>query len=348
MLLILYLKILFKHRLFSQKAFGDLLNEISNLKMIVKLNRVLFLLLLVLVFCYSCDKENKNESSSGTEELPQPKAEAGKYVSLLQNNRSLVSRIVSDTTYSSADGIEHCEISYINRQGEPMTIFILTVDLSVSGVSIEVATPFDQPNFARQTVRDIITYKNKSTQHVIAGVNGDYWDVSTPDLPSGTPLGLVYKNGMMIKELPAKNYYFLALLWDKTAVIGNFTKYQLVKTNIKEALGGRYWLVQNRSNISEKLNTNVEPRTSVGVLNPQKVVFVIVDGRRPGYSVGISMQNLADLFLTIGATEAINMDGGGSTTYILKSNQGKYETMNRPSDNSERSVANAWTIMSEN
>jgi exopolysaccharide biosynthesis protein len=60
------------------------------------------------------------------------------------------------------------------------------------------------------------------------------------------------------------------------------------------------------------------------------------------------MQNLADLFLTIGATEAINMDGGGSTTYILKNNEGKFETINRPSDNSERSVANAWTIVSEN
>jgi exopolysaccharide biosynthesis protein len=315
----------------------------------LNLNRVLFFILLVLISCYSCDKENKNEKSPvETEELPQPKPGAGKYASLLQNNRSLVSRIVSDTTYSSADGIEHSKISYINKQGEPMTIFLLTVDLSVSGVSIEVATPFDQPDFTRQTVRDMITYKNKSTQHVIGGVNGDYWDVSTPNLPSGTPLGLVYKNGMMIKELPDKNYYFLALLRDKTAVIGNFTKYQLVRTNIREALGGRYWLVQNRLNISEKLNTNVEPRTSVGVLNPQKVVFVIVDGRRPGYSVGISMQNLADLFLTIGATEAINMDGGGSTTYILKNNEGKFETINRPSDNSERSVANAWTIVSEN
>lgn len=352
MLSISYFKNRLKYRLFSRKESDGLLNETSRLKVIAIMNlkRTLFFTLLVLIFCYGCDKERINEESpveiSG---LPQPKPVTGKYASLLQNNKSLVSRIVSDTTYKPSDGIEHSKISYINKQGEPMTIFILTVDLSVSGVSIEVATPFDQPGFARQTVRDMITYKNmKSNQHVIGGVNGDYWDVSTPNLPAGTPLGLVYKNGIMIKELPDKNYYFLALLQKKTAIIGNYTDYQWVKANIKEALGGRYWLVQNRLNISEKLNTNVEPRTSVGLLNAQKVVFVIVDGRRPGYSAGISMQNLADLFLTIGATDAINMDGGGSTTYILKNNEGKYETINRPSDNAERFVANAWTILSEN
>jgi hypothetical protein len=53
----------------------------------------------------------------------------------------------------------------------------------------------------------MITNKNlvSLSHQVIGAVNGDYWDVSTPNIPSGTPLGLVYKNGTMIKELPVKN-----------------------------------------------------------------------------------------------------------------------------------------------
>lgn len=318
--------------------------------MIVKINfRTVILFLLLISFLeYRCKKENENEKAF-IEIVNPPRAKSGaeNYASLIRKNTFLILKVVSDTTFFPYAGIEETQVNYINSQNEPMAVYFLTADLTKSNLSVEVATPFDKPEFTRQTVRDMITYKNSvsTSLQVIGAVNGDFWDVSTPNIPAGTPLGLVYKNGTMIKELPVKNYYFLALLKDKTAVIGDVSKYQSVRNNIKEALGGRYFLVNNRVNVAGKLNTNVEPRTSVGVLGPQKVVFVVVDGRRSGYSAGISMQDLAKLFVAIGASDAINMDGGGSTTYILKNNEGKYQTINKPSDNSERSVANAWTIM---
>ena len=319
--------------------------------MIVKINfRTAILFLLLISFLeYRCKKENENEKTV-IEVVNPPRAKSGaeNYVSLIRKNTLLISKVVLDTTFTPYTGIEETQVNYINSNKEPMAVYFLTVDLTKSNLSMEVATPFDMPEFTRQTVRDMITYKNSisSSWQVIGAVNGDNWDVSTPPtIPDGTPLGLVYKNGAMIKELPDKNYYFLALLKDKTAVIGDVLKYQSVRNNIKEALGGRYFLVNNGVNAAGKLGTDVEPRTSVGVLNPQKVVFVVVDGRRSGYSAGISMQDLAKLFVAIGAYDAINMDGGGSTTYILKNNEGKYQTINKPSDNSERPVANAWTVM---
>lgn len=320
--------------------------------MIVKLNFRTFILsfLIISSLGYGCKKENKNEKTPIDVVIPpDTRSGAEKYVPLIQNNTLLISKVVSDTTYFPYSGIEETRVNYINSLGQPMAVYFLTVDLSKSNLSMEVATPFDKPEFTRQTVRNMITYKNliSTSQQVIGAVNGDYWDVHTPNIPSGTPLGLVYKNGTMIKDLPATNYYFLALLKNKTVVIGDVFKYQTVKNNIKEALGGRYFLVQNKKNVAGNLDKNVEPRTSVGVLSPQKIVFVVVDGRRAFYSVGISMQNLAELHRAIGATDAINMDGGGSTTYILKDSVGMYRTINNPSDNSERSVANAWTIMRE-
>ena len=297
--------------------------------MIVKINfRTAILFLLLISFLeYRCKKENENEKTV-IEVVNPPRAKSGaeNYVSLIRKNTLLISKVVLDTTFTPYTGIEETQVNYINSNKEPMAVYFLTVDLTKSNLSMEVATPFDKPEFTRQTVRDMITYKNSISSS---------WQV----------IGAV--NGAMIKELPDKNYYFLALLKDKTAVIGDVLKYQSVRNNIKEALGGRYFLVNNGVNAAGKLGTDVEPRTSVGVLNPQKVVFVVVDGRRSGYSAGISMQDLAKLFVAIGAYDAINMDGGGSTTYILKNNEGKYQTINKPSDNSERSVANAWTIMWE-
>ena len=68
------------------------------------------------------------------------------------------------------------------------------------------------------------------------------------------------------------------------------------------------------------------PRTIVG-WNGAEVLLVTVDGRQPGYSVGMSLPEAADLLRALGATEALNLDGGGSTTLAVGAT-----VVNRPSD----------------
>jgi len=50
------------------------------------------------------------------------------------------------------------------------------------------------------------------------------------------------------------------------------------------------------------------------VLPPRDLVFVVVDGRSPGYSAGVTMTGLAQIMKDLGATTAYNIDGGGSST----------------------------------
>ena len=57
-----------------------------------------------------------------------------------------------------------------------------------------------------------------------------------------------------------------------------------------------------------------QPRTGVGIIDENHFVFVVVDGRSPGYSEGVTMTELATIFQHLGATEAYNLDGGGSST----------------------------------
>jgi hypothetical protein len=82
------------------------------------------------------------------------------------------------------------------------------------------------------------------------------------------------------------------------------------------------------------------PRTAVAKLKDGKFLMMTVDGRQPGVSVGMTLQELADYILSLGATDAMNLDGGGSTTMFL---DGK--VVNTTSDKEgERKVSDAIVV----
>ena len=81
------------------------------------------------------------------------------------------------------------------------------------------------------------------------------------------------------------------------------------------------------------------PRTAVAKLKDGKFLMATVDGRQEE-SVGINLQNLAEILLELGATDAMNLDGGGSTTMFLGG-----KVVNRPSDKEgERRVSDAILV----
>ena len=82
------------------------------------------------------------------------------------------------------------------------------------------------------------------------------------------------------------------------------------------------------------------PRTAIGY-SEREVVLVTVDGRQQGWSVGMRLDELADLMARLGCTDAVNLDGGGSTTAWVRG-----KVTNRPSDGRERRIANALLVHS--
>ncbi len=71
-----------------------------------------------------------------------------------------------------------------------------------------------------------------------------------------------------------------------------------------------------------------------------KFLMVTVDGRQPGVSVGMNLQELAEYLLSLGAIDAMNLDGGGSTTMFLGG-----KVVNTPSDKEgERKVGDALLV----
>jgi exopolysaccharide biosynthesis protein len=84
----------------------------------------------------------------------------------------------------------------------------------------------------------------------------------------------------------------------------------------------------------------VNPRTAIGVQADGRVIMVVVDGRQPRYSAGLTLLGLAQLMRDLGAVDAMNLDGGGASTMVVKG-----DVVNRPSDGHERTTASAALIL---
>lgn len=81
------------------------------------------------------------------------------------------------------------------------------------------------------------------------------------------------------------------------------------------------------------------PRTAVGQMADGRLIFVVVDGRQPGYSVGMTTFEMALTMARLGAVRAMQLDGGGSSTLAFDG-----AVLNSPSDGRERPVPTALML----
>ncbi len=117
--------------------------------------------------------------------------------------------------------------------------------------------------------------------------------------------------------------------------------------NVAHVIGGGPTLISKGkvriTAVEERFRQDVAlgraPRTAVGLDDRGNLLLATVDGRQPGYSVGMTLRELARTLDELGAQEAINLDGGGSTTMAIKG-----EVVNQPSDGQERRISNALIV----
>jgi len=118
--------------------------------------------------------------------------------------------------------------------------------------------------------------------------------------------------------------------------------------DIREAVSGGPRLMRDgvasvehlRERFSEGFAARRHPRTGLG-LRDSTLVFVVVDGRQPGYSEGMTLYEFAGVFADLGCTDAMNLDGGGSTTMVVRG-----EVVNSPSGGVQRAIVNGIGVFS--
>lgn len=115
----------------------------------------------------------------------------------------------------------------------------------------------------------------------------------------------------------------LRSLWNR-AQAGQVSSRALLRLDtepgVAESIGGSPILIRNGArwfgDAANDFTRGRQPRTLVGWNPAGEKLLVTVDGRQPETSVGMTLAEAADLLLALGATDGINLDGGGSTTFV--------------------------------
>jgi hypothetical protein len=107
-----------------------------------------------------------------------------------------------------------------------------------------------------------------------------------------------------------------------------------------DAVGGDPILLLDGASTPVCVSCARQPRTAIGVTATGKILLVVIDGRRPGWSRGATLGELRAILRGLGAVDALNLDGGGSSEMVVKG-----EVVNRPSDGRERRITNAVLIL---
>lgn len=177
----------------------------------------------------------------------------------------------------------------------------------------------------------------------------DTFRVKVVDIDSTQGSQNIPGNGGVLSGHGLSRYWLL-----KTVSIGDTLKLILnlmpIKERILAIVGGIPRIIRDgKISIEEGYSdsnfaTFRHPRTAVGFSQDSTKMFLFtVDGRQPGYSVGMSLKEVAEFLINLGVYQAINLDGGGSTTMVVHN-----KIVNRPSDtNGERAVSNALLLISK-
>jgi len=110
------------------------------------------------------------------------------------------------------------------------------------------------------------------------------------------------------------------------------------------AVGGGDMILKNgffdESLVDESHEKQKNPRTAVGITEDGRVIFYACDGRSKNISEGLTLSELAAAMSELGCVDAMNLDGGGSTTVMIDG-----VTVNNPSDGKQRAISDAVVFL---
>ena len=168
--------------------------------------------------------------------------------------------------------------------------------------------------------------------------------------PNGTgtgrlPYGFILHVGEYIigKDVgPDEDVDFVGFSKSGNLIAGNYDKTELKDMDASEGITFGPPLIVN----GEKMITDgdggwgVGPRTAIGQRKDGTVLFLVIDGRQPGYSIGATLRDVQDILYEKGAYIAANLDGGSSTTLYLNG-----KVVNKPADLlGERMIPTAFIV----
>lgn len=219
----------------------------------------------------------------------------------------------TDMSYSSESKTINITKVVTGSGSNQLVYFVADVTLSDT---TDLKSAFAENKFGTN-ITDVVSSIAEDNNAIFA-INGDYYGFRDN--------GVIIRNGVLYRNVPAREG--LAIYKDGTIKV-----YDEKTLSADELLADGVWntvsfgpaLVEDSSIVpginSVQVDTNFgnhsiqgnQPRTGIGIISSNHFVFVVADGRNPGYSKGVTMSEFAQIFKALGCTTAYNLDGGGSS-----------------------------------
>ncbi|MFJ2617738.1 phosphodiester glycosidase family protein [Glutamicibacter sp. NPDC087344] len=224
------------------------------------------------------------------------------------------SAVIGENSYSSDSAT--LKISQTSTGSGSSLVTYYVAELKLDDATA-LRSAFAKDSFGENIIET--TSQIAGDHQAIFAVNGDYYGFRDT--------GIVIRNGKAYRDKGAREA--LAFYRDGTVKV-----YDETATNAQALVDEGVWNtlsfgpaivaagkaiagideVEIDTNFGNHSIQGQQPRTAVGVIDTNHLVFVVVDGRSEGYSVGVTMPELAAIMTQLGAKTAYNMDGGGSST----------------------------------
>jgi Phosphodiester glycosidase/PEP-CTERM motif len=234
--------------------------------------------------------------------------------------------LATATILSNADSnVVNTSIAYIER-----------IDLTAPGVGFTTTPPSGPLETTSQTTSQFL----QSTGAEVA-INANFFsDVAATPSPEDL-IGLAVSNGTVVSPQSfGSDDAAASLLITKTnaAAVSPAGATPIDLTTVFSAVSGNQ-IVTNSMDTSSITPTGaphdpfgLDPRTGLGLSQDGRFLYLIaIDGRQPGYSVGVTTSDEAALMIDLGVYEGLNLDGGGSTALVQAGPGGSADLIDRPS-----------------
>lgn len=252
-------------------------------------------------------------------------------------------RLIARVDEQICPGVIYSRLSWTDRNGKPVEGYLMTVAPGAAKVE------YGMPNAATEHTGELATVGDqaKSAEEaygydIVAAFNASLFNVSNNNLP----YGLTYYHGERLSM--ANGFMCFAVMKDGTFHAGNPTFKD--RTQVWNCFSGHYTILEDgkmadHRGIPDNFITIRHPRTAVGYAEDGTLMVLVVDGRQPEISNGASLYDMATIFRSLGAYQAVNLDGGGSSIIYVKDAEGNLTYRNSPSDGHPRKVVDSLLLV---
>ena len=214
--------------------------------------------------------------------------------------------------------------------------FIERIELTAPGVGFTTTPPSGSLETTSQSTSQFL----QSTGAQVA-INANFFsDVAATPSPEDL-IGLAVSNGTVVApQTFGSNDAAASLVITKTntATISPAGSTQIDLSHVFNAVSGNQ-IVTDGLNTSATTPTGaphdpfgLDPRTAIGLSKDGRFLYLIaIDGRQPGYSVGVTTSDEAALMIDLGVFDGLNLDGGGSTALVQSGAGGSPDLIDSPS-----------------